>query len=174
MGNCFGKSTTQRRHDNWKATGIVALRDGGVRSIPSNLLAIAGSVRTLDLSNNSISDLAQEDLQGSLQELDVSNNQLSSLPAALGSLSKLKVLQADTNSIAAVPGQLLQGCSALHTLSLHSNPITPAELEGTPGYTEYDARRRGKYDKVLAGGALLGSAGLDDGLDRLLKAPSPN
>lgn len=268
MGNCFGKSTTQRRHDNWKATGIVALRDGGVRSIPSNLLAIAGSVRTLDLSNNSISDLAQEDLQGfsqlqrlvlagnrlgqlprsigalsqlkhlaldankltqlpaelgqlqklevlllqsnhltllpgalesckalktlnvsgnrltalpdalgacsSLQELDVSNNQLSSLPAALGSLSKLKVLQADTNSIAAVPGQLLQGCSALHTLSLHSNPITPAELESTPGYTEYDARRRGKYDKVLAGGALLGSAGLDDGLDRLLKAPSPN
>jgi hypothetical protein len=33
---------------------------------------------------------------------------------------------------------------------------------------------RGKYDKVLAGGALLGSAGLDDGLDRFLKAPSPN
>jgi Leucine-rich repeat (LRR) protein len=72
----------------------------------------------------------------------VSSNQLSSLPAALGSLSKLKVLQADSNSIAAVPGQLLQGCSTLHTLSLHSNPITPAELEGTPGYKEYDARRR--------------------------------
>jgi hypothetical protein len=77
-----------------------------------------------------------------LQELDVSSNQLSSLPPTLGSLSKLKVLQADSNNIAAVPGQLLQGCSALHTLSLHSNPITPAELEGTPGYQEYDARRR--------------------------------
>jgi hypothetical protein len=77
-----------------------------------------------------------------LQELDVSSNRLSSLPASLGSLSKLKVLQADANSIAAVPGELLQGCSALHTLSLHSNPITPAQLESTPGYQEYDARRR--------------------------------
>eukprot|EP00882_Tetradesmus_deserticola_P019457 GHRQ01020944.1.p1 GENE.GHRQ01020944.1~~GHRQ01020944.1.p1 ORF type:complete len:269 (+),score=118.93 GHRQ01020944.1:830-1636(+) len=268
MGNCFGKSSAQRRHDNWKATGIVVSRDGGLCSIPSNVLAIAGTVRTLDVSNNAISDLAEQDLQGfsqlqrlvlagnrsrqlprsictlsqlkhlaldsnklmqlpaelgqlqrlevlllqgnqltalpdalgsckalktlsvsrnrlaalphalggcsSLQELDVSSNHLSSLPVSLGSLSKLKVLQADANSIAAVPGELLQGCGELHTLSLHSNPITPAELEGTAGYREYDARRRGKYDKVLAGGALLGSAGLDDGLDRLLKAPSPN
>jgi hypothetical protein len=97
-----------------------------------------------------------------LQELDVSSNRLSSLPASLGSLSKLKVLQADANSIATVPGELLQGCSALHTLSLHSNPITPAELEGTPGYQEYDARRRSGEECDHEQAGLLACMGAND------------
>jgi hypothetical protein len=30
----------------------------------------------------------------------------------------------------------------------------------------FEERRRQKYDKVIAGGALLGSKGLDEGVDR--------
>lgn len=110
---------------------------------------------------------------GAPQELDVSRNRLNSLPAVLGALDKLKVIQADSNSISSIPQELLQGCSMLHTLSLHSNPITPAELESTPGYEQYDVRRRAKYDKVIAGGALIGNSGLDEGIDRLLKPSTP-
>jgi hypothetical protein len=58
------------------------------------------------------------------------------------------VLQLDSNHIQQLPEGLLVGCVALHTLSLHENPITPQQLEASPGFEEYNARRRGKYDKV--------------------------
>lgn len=87
----------------------------------------------------------------------------------LAQLTKLKVLQLDGNRIEALPPGLLGGCVSLHTLSLHDNPITPAQLEASPGFEGYSSRRRGKYDKGIAGGALLSSNGLDEGVDRLLK-----
>lgn len=87
----------------------------------------------------------------------------------LAQLAKLKVLQLDGNRIEALPAGLLGGCVSLHTLSLHDNPITPAQLEASPGFEGYSSRRRGKYDKGIAGGALLSSNGLDEGVDRLLK-----
>jgi Leucine-rich repeat (LRR) protein len=91
------------------------------------------------------------------------------LPDSLGNLKKLKVLQLDNNQIQQLPDALLSGCTSLHTLSLHDNPITPQQLESTPGFEAYNARRRGKYDKGISGGALLNSNGLDEGVDRLLK-----
>eukprot|EP00878_Enallax_costatus_P009051 GHUV01009463.1.p3 GENE.GHUV01009463.1~~GHUV01009463.1.p3 ORF type:complete len:152 (+),score=36.27 GHUV01009463.1:1768-2223(+) len=130
------------------------------------------SLRTLNISNNTLQRLP-DGLAGcsSLQELDASSNQLSSIPAGFGTLQKLKVLQLDNNNITAVPASVLQDCSELHTLSLHDNPITPAELEATDGYSGFDARRRAKYDRAIGGGALLNSSGMDDGVDRLLKQP---
>jgi Leucine-rich repeat (LRR) protein len=148
MGNCFGKPSTQRRHDNWKATGIVALRDGGLRSIPSNVLAIAGSVRTLDLTNNAISDIAEQDLQGfsQLQRLVLAVNRLQQLPRSIGSLAQLKHLALDANKLTQLPAELgqlqrlevllLQGnqlavipdavgsCKGLKTLNVSSNRLT--------------------------------------------------
>lgn len=52
-------------------------------------------------------------------------------------------------SIAAVPPALLADAPALCTLSLHGNPITAEALRGTPGFAEFDARRRAKYDKKI-------------------------
>jgi Leucine-rich repeat (LRR) protein len=148
MGNCFGKSSTQRRHDNWKATGIVSSRDGGLRSIPSNALAIAGSVRTLDLSNNAISDIAEQDLQAftQLQRLVLAGNRLGQLPRSIGSLTQLKHLALDSNKLTQLPAELgqlqrlevllLQGnqlaalpdalgsCRTLKTLNVSSNRMT--------------------------------------------------
>lgn len=55
------------------------------------------------------------------------------LPPQLGSLRRLKLLQLDGNRVAAVPPQVLHGCTALATLSLHDNPITPDVLAATDG-----------------------------------------
>jgi Leucine-rich repeat (LRR) protein len=132
MGNCFGKSSAQRRHDNWKATGIVALRDGGLRSIPSNVLAIEGAVRTLDLSNNSIADLAQEELQvfSQLQRLVLARNRLAQLPRSIGSLVQLKHLALDANKLTQLPAELGQ-LQRLEVLLLQGNQLTalPDALE---------------------------------------------
>jgi hypothetical protein len=69
--------------------------------------------------------------------------------------------------------QVLEQCSALHTLSLHNNPITPDTLADNPGFTAFERRRQGKYNKAIAGGVLLGTAGLDEGVDRKVAPRSP-
>ena len=91
---------------------------------------------------------------------------LQDIPASLGRLQRLKLLQLDGNRIAAVPPAVLRDCAALATLSLHGNPITPAALEATEGHAAFEARRQGKYTKTLATGVLLGSNGMDEGVDR--------
>lgn len=88
------------------------------------------------------------------------------LPASLGQLQRLKLLQLDGNQLEAVPPAVLQGCAALATLSLHDNPISPAALQATEGYAAFEARRQGKVTKSLATGVLLPSNGLDEGVDR--------
>lgn len=89
------------------------------------------------------------------------------IPASLGNLINLKTLALDSNRIAAVPPAVLQGCAQLQTLGLHNNPITVEQLQGTEGFDAFEARRRGKYDKKIAGGIAIGAGGLDEGVDRL-------
>ena len=43
-------------------------------------------------------------------------------------------------------------------------------MEQTEGFAAYEERRRGKVNKGLAGGVLLGPGGFDEGLDRDLLA----
>jgi hypothetical protein len=52
MGNCCGKSADTKRAENWKATGIVSLRDAGLKAIPGSVLDISNDVRILDATNN--------------------------------------------------------------------------------------------------------------------------
>ena len=47
---------------------------------------------------------------------------------------------------------------------------TAQELEKTEGYATMEARRRSKFDKQIANGVLLPSSGLDEGIDRPVKA----
>ena len=46
------------------------------------------------------------------------------VPASLGQLKRLKMLNLNVNQITSVPTEVLTGCRALHTLLLHFNPIT--------------------------------------------------
>lgn len=52
MGNCLPKSGVAKRRDNWKATGIVSLRDAGMKKLPDAVVEISGDVRILDATNN--------------------------------------------------------------------------------------------------------------------------
>ncbi len=83
-------------------------------------------------------------------------------------LTKLKILNLDGNQVAGVPPEVLTDCVALHTLSLHNNPITPDALQSNPAFEAFEQRRRSKYDKVIQGGVLIGNKGLDEGVDRKL------
>eukprot|EP01026_Neomeris_dumetosa_P044317 TRINITY_DN3729_c0_g1_i2.p1 TRINITY_DN3729_c0_g1~~TRINITY_DN3729_c0_g1_i2.p1 ORF type:complete len:278 (-),score=26.65 TRINITY_DN3729_c0_g1_i2:511-1344(-) len=102
---------------------------------------------------------------GNLEELDFSNNFLKAIPESLGRLSKLKKLKLDRNSIGQVPTQILVGCVSMHTLSLHYNPITMEVLKSTEGFDEFENRRKSKFDKIIGSGVLLGSGGVDQGID---------
>ena len=84
---------------------------------------------------------------------------------SLGRLTRLRAALLDSNAIAAIPAQLLLGCSALQTLSLHGNPVTLEVLQSTDGWAQFNARQLDKQGKRVAGGVLLGADGLDDGID---------
>ncbi|KAK9825664.1 hypothetical protein WJX81_007931 [Elliptochloris bilobata] len=100
-----------------------------------------------------------------LQELDARQNRLSELPAALGRLTHLQELLLDDNRLAAVPAALLQGCAALATLSLHSNPITMEALRASEGFQDFDARRCQKHDKQMTMRVMAPQGGFDEGAD---------
>lgn len=250
--------TKASREKGWKATGIVALRDGNLKELPTTALDLGPSVKTLDATNNrlaevpaqlckltglqrlvlcqnkltllhpaicqlsslkillldsnlltelpadigtltlleklSVSSNALTALPDSmrmlkkLKSLNVSSNRLAELPAALGDcteleeldarsnaiselrpelgqLVRLRMAQMDSNAVARVAPEVLRGCAMLQTLSLHGNPITPDTLQETPGWAEFEARLKDKHGKRIAGGVMLGKAGLDDGLD---------
>ncbi|KAL3156631.1 hypothetical protein ABBQ38_000916 [Trebouxia sp. C0009 RCD-2024] len=123
----------------------------------------------LDVSTNNLAELTDavaDCLQ--LEELNVSNNKLQAIPASLGRLQRLKMLNLNDNNITTVPTELLVGCQALHTLLLHSNPITAQAFEATSGFPEFEQRRRTKYNKNIATGVSVAS-GLQEGIDRQLK-----
>ncbi|GLC43890.1 hypothetical protein PLESTB_000919800 [Pleodorina starrii] len=149
----------------------LSLSGNRLRALPA---AIGGleSLQALVVSRNALESLPDElGRCGRLEELDAQGNQLAVIPAALGQLKRLKTLQLDNNRVFAVPSEVLFGCVALQTLSLHGCPIKPDELQETPGFKEFDERRKSKYDKVIAGGALLGNRGLDEGVDRVVSPP---
>ncbi|KAK9908995.1 hypothetical protein WJX75_005826 [Coccomyxa subellipsoidea] len=241
MGNCCGGAASNdnninrnkaRREQAWMTTGTVSLRDSKLKELPSRVWAVGSAAKTLDATNNRLTDLPPlistlSNLQrlilatnqlsalpvqisaltslkvlvldsnrlvnlpeeivlklsknkfsaipdelgacSALEEIDFADNYLQVLPESLGSLTRLKVLAADQNRIAAVPPAIFKGCTSLHTLTLHENPITIEAMEATEGYEQLERRRRSKFDKQIANRVLLGSAGLDEGIDRNVK-----
>lgn len=125
------------------------------------------SLQSLNLAFNNLLDLP--DLAGceeSLEELDARNNAVTRIPPSYGRLKRLKTLTLENCGIAAVPTEVLLHCGALQTLSLHGCPIEIATLQATEGFEEFETRRRTKYSKGIAGGALMGSRGMDEGVTR--------
>ncbi|KAG2498295.1 hypothetical protein HYH03_003556 [Edaphochlamys debaryana] len=142
-----------------------------LRELPGSV----GQLETLQfliLARNLLEQLPDQ-LSGCarLEELDAQGNELAVLPPSLGDLKKLKTLNVDNNKVLSVPQEILFGCVSLQTLSLHGCPIKPDDLQETPGFKEFDERRKSKYNKVIAGGALLGNKGLDEGVDREVSPP---
>jgi Leucine-rich repeat (LRR) protein len=144
----------------------LTLHNNTLRHLPAALGKL-NDLKSLTVNNNSLESLPEFlSACSSLQELNAADNQLAAIPPSFSGLKKLRVLQLDNNKICKLPQALLTGCSSLQSLSLHGNPITPETLHATPGFNEYETRRRSKFDKAIAGSAMLDSRGLDEGIDR--------
>ncbi|KAL4437121.1 hypothetical protein ABPG75_004260 [Micractinium tetrahymenae] len=141
----------------------LSLNGNQIASLPNSLGALQ-QLRALALRGNRLAALPPA-LGGCAQlvELDVRDNQLAELPSELGRLTSLKLLLLDNNRLKAVPPAVLAGCSSLATLSLHGNPLTAEQLRETPGFAEFDERRRAKYDKQVDMRVL--TTGFDEGAD---------
>lgn len=189
----------------------LSLAHNNLRALPTDVGALV-SLATLNVKGNRLAALPTElgDC-GRLEALDASDNgPLTEVPSTLGKLTRLTTVHLDNTQVAAVSSEVLTGCTALVTLSLHGCPIRADMLEATPGYAAFAERMRGegsgplvwsarerrsfsfrpfsssgarvnnagrrvsrrpgtlipgKHSKKIHGGAMVGSRGLDDGVD---------
>ena len=135
-------------------------------ALPASIGRLTALV-ALNVAHNALSELPEQ--LGNCCELEVLNaehNLLTALPASLGECKRLAVLTVDSNrlSAAGLPPALLRA-PALHTLSVHNNPVTVEQLREVDGYKELDARRRAKAEKAIGGRVLGASSAFDEGAD---------
>ncbi|KAK3249987.1 leucine-rich repeat-containing protein [Cymbomonas tetramitiformis] len=141
------------------------LHNNGLKSLPSEIGHLT-SLRELNLGKNKLEILPSALGQCvALELIDAKANVIMEIPHEIGELKRLKELLLDENGIREVPSSVFLGCVKLQTLSLHKNPINVAVLQKVDGYSTFVERVKQKHDKQIDGGVLLGSRGLDDGLD---------
>lgn len=145
----------------------LSLVSNRLSSLPPEL-GLLPRLRALLVSRNALTTLPDSlgDL-ASLEELVAAHNDLAALPPSLGRLTRLRLLNLDANPrLGGVPEDVLRGCVALATLSLHGCGCTAAALHAAPGWAEMEARIEARHRASVAGGVMPGARGLDDGLDR--------
>ncbi|KAK2404715.1 plant intracellular Ras-group-related LRR protein [Trifolium repens] len=101
----------------------------------------------------------------SLEELQVNDNLIEELPSSVCNLSHLKSLCLDNNNVKQIPLNLLKDCKALQNISLHGNPISMDQFQQMDGFQEFETRRKKKFDKQIDSNVMIGSKGLDEGVD---------
>uniref|UniRef100_A0A803R0C0 Disease resistance R13L4/SHOC-2-like LRR domain-containing protein n=1 Tax=Cannabis sativa TaxID=3483 RepID=A0A803R0C0_CANSA len=125
MGCCSSQHADSKasRLNRWRSTGIVALRDSKLKTLPEEVLNLERSVRTLDLTHNKIVDIPLDICKLiNMQRLVLADNLIQSLPINLGKLQSLKVMTLDGNRISSLPdefGQLVR----LERLSISRNSL---------------------------------------------------
>ncbi|XP_015883396.3 plant intracellular Ras-group-related LRR protein 7 [Ziziphus jujuba] len=142
-------------------------------SISGNLLAYLpetiGSLRNLlilNVSNNKLKSLPESiGSCFSLEELQANDNLIEGLPESVCNLMHVKSLSLDNNNVKQIPTNLLKDCKALQNISLHGNPISMDQFQQMEGFQEFEARRRKKFDKQIDSNVMIGSKGLDEGVD---------
>ena len=139
MGCCVSKGGVDgqyasgnklRRENAWRRTGIVGLRDAGLKELPVVLFAdanLALTVKTLDTSNNKLSFLP--DTIGNLtnlRSLTLTRNLLTTLPLGLSKCANLRTLVLDDNQLVSfsVGDDFFSSLPKLTTLSLKRNRLT--------------------------------------------------
>ncbi|XP_077211439.1 leucine-rich repeat (LRR) family protein [Tasmannia lanceolata] len=142
-------------------------------SISGNLLTslpeTIGSLRNLlllNVSNNNLKNLPESiGSCFSLEELQANGNSIEDLPSSICNLIHLKSLCLNNNNVHQIPHNLLKECKALQNISLHDNPISMDQFQQMEGFQEFEARRKKKFDKQIDSNVMIGSTGLDEGLD---------
>lgn len=142
-------------------------------SISGNLLTTLpetiGSLRNLlllNVSNNQLKFLPESiGSCFSLEELQANENSIEELPSSVCNLIHLKSLCLDHNKVKQIPPNLLKACKTLQNISLHDNPISMDQFQSMEGFQEFEARRKKKFDKQIDSNVMIGSKGLDEGVD---------
>lgn len=142
----------------------LSVRQNRITTIHSTFWTMSG-LKRLDLSHNQIRDLHGIGHCTSLEELYLAHNLIEEIPAEVGALKAMVCLFLDRNRIVSVPSALFLGCTSLHTLSMHGNPLKLEQLRTVQGYAQYDARRRAKHDKQVDLRVFRGPGGFDEGAD---------
>ncbi|KAL9169523.1 hypothetical protein ABFS82_04G084600 [Erythranthe guttata] len=126
-------SIVKSQVERWKATGVIALSDCGLTTIPEEIWTSVPSVRVLDISQNSylevpatigqLRSLQKLHLNGNnlfnesigwegltslklLTILSLSQNNLTALPSAIGALKSLKQLHIENNKLMCLPSEI--------------------------------------------------------------------
>lgn len=147
----------------------LSVKNNAISTLPISISQLQ-KLSVLDLSSNRLVELTHAVANCyQLEELDVGKNDLQEMPSTLQQLQRIKILNFQHNNITNVPSGILINCQALHTLLLHSNPISAQVFEATEGYEAFEQRRRTKYNKNIATGVSMGK-GLQEGIDRPLKS----
>uniref|UniRef100_A0AC34G629 Leucine-rich repeat-containing protein 57 n=1 Tax=Panagrolaimus sp. ES5 TaxID=591445 RepID=A0AC34G629_9BILA len=114
----------QRHLDTAKKSRSLTLKSLNLKLIPKELAEVAPLLRSLDLSQNRITQLPQ--FFGTfeiLKQLHLNANGLKSLPEELGNLKKLEILILSNNNLTEIP-EALVGCINLTTLKVDGNHLT--------------------------------------------------
>jgi Leucine-rich repeat (LRR) protein len=138
-------STLSKRTERAEKTGVLALRDCGLQTVPDKVWTVR-SLRVLDLTNNKLVilpaavgqllELKDVTLDSNklavlpssicmlpkLEKLSASFNALTSLPGAIGSLAKLKQLIVSHNHLAELPDSVCH-CKAIQLLDASHNKL---------------------------------------------------
>ncbi|CAN8298669.1 unnamed protein product [Cochlearia groenlandica] len=126
MGCCTSNTaggSKGNRISRWRSTGIFGLRDAKLKKFPDEVIDMERAVRTLDLTNNKISDVPGEISKLiNMQRLLIADNLVERLPGNLGKLQSLKVLMLDGNRISCLPDELGQ-LIRLEQLSISRNML---------------------------------------------------
>ncbi|KAK2581006.1 hypothetical protein KPH14_006056 [Odynerus spinipes] len=124
MGN-FG---LKQHYETAKKTGALRLSQKKLDELPSNLQALAPLLRTLDISENKITQIPDDIGKFTLlKQLNLSRNKLTALPETLGDLSKLEGLNASSNFIETIPLSLSK-LTHLKQVNLSDNRIAEFPL----------------------------------------------
>lgn len=111
----------------WRSTGIVGLRERGLKELPSEVVEIE-QIRVLDLDRNEMTDFPRVEGWKKLKRLRLSNNKLGLDKghglswSRLSETPSLVVLFLDNNLLVELPEEI-GSCTKLEALSLRRNRI---------------------------------------------------
>ncbi|KAK4412557.1 LRR repeats and ubiquitin-like domain-containing protein [Sesamum alatum] len=159
-------SVTKSQLERWKATGVIALSDYGLMTIPEEVWTCGPSARVLDVSQNSLlevpaavgclSSMQKLLLNGNhlldksigwegltslklLTVLSLNQNNLTMLTSALGALTCLKQLHIASNKLTCIPTEI-GSLTELQVLKAQNNRLTtiPTSIGGCVSLVEVD------------------------------------
>ncbi|GAV66572.1 ubiquitin domain-containing protein/LRR_4 domain-containing protein/LRR_8 domain-containing protein [Cephalotus follicularis] len=117
--------------ERWKFTGIVALADRDLKSVPDEVWAIGASIRVLDIRNNFIQIPAQIRCLSTVKKMYLDGNGMSDESIfweGLTSLKRLKILSLTRNQLTSLPSSL-GGLASLRRLYIDNNKLTGLPIE---------------------------------------------